>query len=76
MAIFKPCQGKTACRDNGEICLTCGRRLTEITQLRSLLKELTAFALEHDYENVDDFSQYLARKVQKMINHERTEKVS
>lgn len=72
MAIFKPCQGKTACRDNGEICLSCGRSLSEIEQLRSLIHGLTSLALEYDYENIDDFTQYIARKVQKSINHERT----
>jgi predicted Fe-S protein YdhL (DUF1289 family) len=76
MAIFKPCQGKTACRDNGEVCLTCGRSLAEIVKLRSLMKEITALALEYEYENVDEFSQYIARKVQKMVNHELSEKVS
>ncbi|MEJ2618828.1 MAG: hypothetical protein P8163_00930 [Candidatus Thiodiazotropha sp.] len=76
MATFKPCQGKTACRDNGEVCLTCGRSLTEIAKLRSLMKEITALALEYEYENVEDFSQYIARKVQKMVKHELAEKAS
>jgi predicted Fe-S protein YdhL (DUF1289 family) len=76
MAIFKPCQGKTACRDNGEVCLTCGRSLTEIVKLRGLMKEITTLALEYEYENVDEFSQYIARKVQKMVTHELSEKAS
>ncbi|MBW9262388.1 MAG: hypothetical protein K1566_03300 [Candidatus Thiodiazotropha sp. (ex. Lucinisca nassula)] len=74
MATFKPCQGKSACRDNGEVCLTCGRSLSEIVQLRTHLKEITSLALEYEYENVEEFAQYIARKVEKMIIHEKSEK--
>ncbi|ODB84993.1 hypothetical protein A3194_14650 [Candidatus Thiodiazotropha endoloripes] len=76
MSIFKPCQGKSACRDDGEICLTCGRSLSEIVQLRSLMKEISSLALEYEYENVEEYIQYIARKVEKTINHERNEKTN
>ncbi|MES9939013.1 MAG: hypothetical protein ABW104_04475 [Candidatus Thiodiazotropha sp. 6PLUC2] len=71
MSHFTPCQGKNACRDNGTICLTCGRELTEIVKLRELMKEITSLAVEYDYENVDDFTQYVARKITKMIDYQR-----
>jgi predicted Fe-S protein YdhL (DUF1289 family) len=71
MATFTPCQGKTACRDNGEVCLTCGRKLTEIAKLRDLMQELSTLAVDYKYENLDDYAQYIARKVVKMVDHKR-----
>ena len=76
MSRFTPCQGKNACRDNGEICLTCGRKLTEIEKLRELMKEITTLAVEYEYENVDDFTQYIARKVSKMIDYQRSNPIT
>jgi predicted Fe-S protein YdhL (DUF1289 family) len=76
MVKFIPCQGKTACRDNGEICLTCGRTLNEISKLRELMHGLTDLAIEYHYENIDEFSQYIARKVTKSIDHKRQEQDS
>ncbi|MES9990880.1 MAG: hypothetical protein ABW098_02940 [Candidatus Thiodiazotropha sp.] len=76
MTRFTPCQGKNACRDNGEICLTCGRSLEEITKLRDLMQQLTTLAVTHDYENVDDFANYVARKLIKMIDYQRQEQPS
>ena len=73
MATFTPCQGKNACRDNGVLCLTCGRKLTEIEKLRELLQELTTLAIDFEYDNVEDYTQYIARKVAKMIEYRRQE---
>jgi predicted Fe-S protein YdhL (DUF1289 family) len=76
MAIFTPCQGKNACRDNGVLCLTCGRKLSEVTKLRELMHELATLAIYHDYDNVDDFTQYIARKVGKMIDYQKQEQAT
>lgn len=76
MAVFKPCQGKSACRDNGVLCLTCGRKLNEIVQLRELMQQLTALAIDYDYENIDEYTEYLARKVAKMIDYQRSNTAS
>jgi predicted Fe-S protein YdhL (DUF1289 family) len=76
MTHFTPCQGKSACRDNGTICLTCGRGLAEIMQLRELLNEITDLAIQHEYENIDEFAHYIARKLTKMINHRREEQTA
>ena len=73
MATFTPCQGKNACRDNGVVCLTCGRRLTEIEKLRDLMQELSALAVEYDYENIDEYTDYVARKIAKLVEHKRQE---
>jgi len=71
MAAFRPCQGKTACRDNGVLCLTCGRKLSEIHSLRELMQQLTDLALNYDYENVEEYAGYVARKLEKMILYHR-----
>lgn len=73
MAHFTPCQGKTACRDNGSRCLTCGRDFDEILWLRDLMDQLANLAIEHDYENVDEYAAYVARKLQKMLAHRHQE---
>lgn len=40
-------------------------------RLRDLLGRLTALAVEYDYENIDQYSGYLARKLEKMIASEQ-----
>jgi predicted Fe-S protein YdhL (DUF1289 family) len=73
MTTFTPCQGKNACRDDGETCLTCGRSLSEIAKLRELMQGLKTLAIDHEYENVNDYADYISRKVAKMIDHHRQE---
>jgi hypothetical protein len=73
MSQFTPCQGKTACRDDGERCLTCGRSFAEITRLRDALDQLATLALEYEYDNSADYSAYIARKLDKMIAYRRQE---
>lgn len=69
MALFQPCQGKTACRDNGERCLTCGRDLQEIDKLRQCIDALANLAIEYDYQNLEQYCGYVARKLGKTINY-------
>lgn len=73
MAMFKPCQGKSACRDNGVLCFTCGRKLGEIQTLRELMAQLSDLAMNYEYENIDEYTQYIARKLEKMITYRRQE---
>lgn len=73
MKQFTPCQGKTACRDDGTRCLTCGRSLDEISRLREALDQLANLALDYDYANSDEYTAYIARKVEKMIDYRRQE---
>jgi len=72
MSEFTPCKGKTACRDDGERCLTCGRSLAEIEQTRSLIDALADFAITHGYDNIEEFAGYVAEKVVKKIRHRLT----
>lgn len=69
--LFIPCLGKTACRDDGERCLSCGRSLDEIMRTRQLLDELSTLVLEMDYSNTDEFAAYIARKLGKKVAHAR-----
>ena len=71
MAVFRPCQGKAACRDDGVRCLTCGRDLDEIGRLRDLMAQLTSLAIDYDYRNVEEFCGYVARRLDKSITHRR-----
>jgi predicted Fe-S protein YdhL (DUF1289 family) len=68
---FTPCKGKTACRDDGVLCLTCGRTLAEIEALRQLIDALAEHALRQDYANVAEFAAYVAGKVEKKVAHRR-----
>ena len=71
MRMFTPCKGKTACRDDGEHCLVCGRSFAEIAQTRQLIDALADLACAQDYGNVDAFAAYIARKVEKKVRHRR-----
>jgi hypothetical protein len=74
MNLFIPCQGKSACRDDGRRCLTCGRELREIEQLRLLVDRLAVLAIDYHYENVEEFAAYVAGKLGKMITYRRQTK--
>ncbi|MBF0470601.1 MAG: hypothetical protein HQL48_04425 [Gammaproteobacteria bacterium] len=67
MALFQPCQGKSSCRDDGSRCLTCGRTLVEIQQLRDGLDLLATLALDYHYDNSQDYCDYISRKLEKKI---------
>ncbi len=71
MKVFSPCRGKTACRDDGTTCLTCGRDLQEIEATRRLIDGLAGLAIDQAYENVNDFMAYVAGKVEKKVRHRR-----
>lgn len=71
MTTFRPCAGQTACRDDGTTCLTCGRSLAAIVETRRLLDELTEFVLAEDYDNVEEFTAYVAKKIEKKVRHRR-----
>jgi hypothetical protein len=71
MSRFTPCQGKTACRDDGMRCTTCGRDFAEIEQTRALIDALAELALNYGYDNVEMFANYVADKVVKKVAHRR-----
>jgi hypothetical protein len=71
MSTFNPCKGKTACRDDGEKCLTCGRSFAEIEQTRNLIEALAEFVCAQGYDNAGEFAAYVADKTVKKIKHRR-----
>ena len=71
MNTFNPCKGKTACRDDGEKCLTCGRSFAEIEQTRNLIEALAEFVCAQGYDNAGEFAAYVADKTVKKIKHRR-----
>jgi hypothetical protein len=71
MARFEPCHGKDECRDDGTRCLTCGRDLDEIARLREAIDVLATLAMDRDYENSEEFADYVARKLVKTIRYTR-----
>ncbi len=71
MSSFTPCKGKTACRDDGEKCLTCGRSFAEIEQTRQLIDALAEFVIAMGYENAEEFAAYVADKVEKKVRYRR-----
>lgn len=71
MSTFVACKGKTACRDDGVKCLTCGRSFDEIEQTRRLIDALAEFVCTQGYDNVNEFATYVAGKVEKKVNYRR-----
>ncbi|MGA7178027.1 MAG: hypothetical protein WBX11_00370 [Thiobacillaceae bacterium] len=71
MRQFTACKGKTTCRDDGERCLVCGRGLQEIEDTRRLIDALATLAIAHDYENLREFTAYVAEKVEKKVSYRR-----
>ena len=71
MKPFAPCKGKTACRDDGTTCLTCGRSLNEIEEIRRMIDALAELAIGQEYENVGEFTAYVASKVESKVNYRR-----
>ncbi|WP_127477638.1 hypothetical protein [Sulfurivermis fontis] len=71
---FTTCVNRTACTEDGVHCRACGRSHDEIARLRQLTDIVAAFALEMDYDNLDDFLNYLTAKVSKKVNATRNER--
>lgn len=67
MALFTPCLGRTACREDELRCLACGRTLQEIAATHTLVESVTAFLQQMNYDNPQQFLDYLAGKVQKKL---------
>ncbi len=70
---FTPCKGKTACRDDGQRCLTCGRSLAEIARLRELVQGLAELAIHQGYGNVEAYAAHVADRIVRKVRHLRQE---
>lgn len=64
---FSPCQGGDNCTQGGTHCEGCGRSHEEIAETRQFMDALAQFAIKMDYENYEEFAQFVADKVKKKI---------
>ncbi len=58
---FVPCQDK--CTYEGTHCEGCGRSHVEIAETKQLVAGLVDFARKMEYENSEEFANYIAQKV-------------
>lgn len=64
---FKPCISRSACTEGGERCRACGRTHEEINAVRAITRQVADFIRQMDYENSQEFLDYLTRKVGKKL---------
>ena len=57
---FNPCTGN--CTEDGTHCEGCGRSHEEIAETRQLIGAIADYAAKMGYENVEDFTQFVAIK--------------
>lgn len=68
---FTPCRGGDFCSDEGSHCQGCGRSHEEIAQTRALIAGLSDYALEKGYDNVEEFTRFVADKAVKKTQKAR-----
>ena len=64
---FKSCVSRGACTEDGDRCRACGRPHEEINAVRALTNQVTAFIQQMDYDNSEEFLEYLKKKVAKKL---------
>jgi len=64
---FNPCKGSEWCDDTGTHCHGCGRSHEEIAETRVLVKALVDFAQKQDYENIEDFADFIGATLLKKL---------
>ena len=62
---FRRCVDRTACTEDGERCRACGRSHEEIASIRTLTSQVSEFLQLMDYENSEEFLDYLKAKALK-----------
>jgi hypothetical protein len=59
---FRPCiSGK--CTYEGTHCEGCGRSHEEIAETKKMIKELVSYAQKMEYENFEDFANFIGKSV-------------
>lgn len=59
---FSPCRGGNNCTQDGTHCQGCGRSHQEIAETRQLIDAVAQYALKMGYENVQEFTRFVADK--------------
>jgi uncharacterized protein (DUF1684 family) len=63
---FNPCiPGQ--CTEEGTHCEGCGRTHKEIAETKTMVKALVGFAHKQDYENHEDFANFIGQSVLKKL---------
>jgi len=57
---FSPCNGD--CTEAGARCEGCGRSHEEVAQTKALVESIADYAIEMGYENINEFTQFVAKK--------------
>ena len=57
---FIPCKGSAFCTEEGTHCEGCGRSHVEISETKKLVSGLVEFVQKQDYENPEDFAQFIS----------------
>ena len=65
---FNPCI-PNQCTEDGTHCQGCGRSHEEIAETKSLIKQVVNFAKKMDYENSDDFANFIGKSVLKKLQN-------
>ncbi len=64
---FSPCRGGDNCTQGGTHCQGCGRSHEEIAKTSALVGNLVKHVLDMDYENVAEFTAFVAEKAAKKV---------
>lgn len=62
---FIPCKGRDFCTESGTHCEGCGRSHVEIAEAKNLVNGLVEFVQQQDYDNPEDFAQYVSSSLVK-----------
>lgn len=65
---FNPCVKE--CTYEGSHCQGCGRSRKEIAETKLLVKSIVDFVEKQEYENVEDFANFVSKKVLKKLQIE------
>ncbi|MEQ1528980.1 MAG: DUF1289 domain-containing protein [Methylococcales bacterium] len=65
---FKPCIFGQ-CTELGTHCQGCGRSHAEIAETKKLIAALVTFAQAQDYENVQDFAEFVGKNLLKKLQN-------
>jgi len=70
---FNPCKGSAFCTEEGTHCEGCGRSHVEIAETKALVNGLVEFVQKQEYENTEDFAQFISGSLVKKIQKIRSE---
>ncbi len=65
---FNPCVSGQ-CTYEGTHCQGCGRSHEEIAETKKMVMALVNFAQEQDYENIEDFANFIGKSVLKKLQN-------